>query len=224
MTITTNSFSELPEFYYFTHLERALLLRAGFFESILDDEDWSFVIKLHALVEAAASHLLVKVLGDARLHDFVTRIEMSNMTTGKLAIIRALVLLDKESRTFLQKLSEMRNLFIHDVANASITLDGFFSSLAPDEANAFSKAFRWGYGPDQQFRPNIDGERVHVNEFTKSLAVTTFPYSKKLSLWFGCAIIFQQIYHVCNMTEVDTTLKELGRTLLALTDIDSTKN
>jgi len=43
----------------YAELEKAVGVRAGFFYRLLEEDDWSFVIKLHALFEAVCSHLLL---------------------------------------------------------------------------------------------------------------------------------------------------------------------
>ena len=43
-------------------------LPIGFLEGLRAEDDWSFIIKVHALIEAAVSHLLCSVLGKATLH------------------------------------------------------------------------------------------------------------------------------------------------------------
>src|SRR5208283_2682599 len=89
-------------------LETKLNLEKGFFFKITDEDDWSFIIKLHALIEAAVSHLLTDVLGREELSDVFAELEMSNKKRGKLAFVRALNLLDEDDRRFISKLSELR--------------------------------------------------------------------------------------------------------------------
>ena len=58
-------------------LESELGLESGFFDSLdsEDESDWSFVIKAHALAEAAASHLLTKQFQKPELADLFSRKE-----------------------------------------------------------------------------------------------------------------------------------------------------
>ena len=98
-------------------LEVNLGLKQGFFESLdSDDEnDWSFVIKAHALAEAAVSHLLTEAVKRPELSDLFSRLDMSNKTTGKAAFVKALGLLGEEERRFVSAFSELRNRLVHDV-------------------------------------------------------------------------------------------------------------
>jgi hypothetical protein len=50
------------------------------------EDDWSFVIKLHAVFEALATHLLSYYFQEEPLHQLLARLELSNKTTGKVAL------------------------------------------------------------------------------------------------------------------------------------------
>ena len=39
--------------------EKKLGVPSGFVKKLLDEDDWSFIIKLHALFEASCAHLLI---------------------------------------------------------------------------------------------------------------------------------------------------------------------
>ena len=74
-------------------LESDLGLEPTFLPRLTEESDWSFVIKAHALVEAALSHLLGAAMRDPRVTKIFQRMETSNATTGKLAFIKAMELL-----------------------------------------------------------------------------------------------------------------------------------
>ena|SRR5437660_11669723 len=76
-------------------LEHDSGLPSGFCLALLQENDWSFVIKLHALLETAVSQLLVHALGGEELVDVFSALEMSNTKTGKLAFVKTLGLLPK---------------------------------------------------------------------------------------------------------------------------------
>jgi len=58
-------------------IESAVGVPQGFLESLKNEDDWSFVIKIHALLEAAVSHLLCKTLGRDELADVLSFTELS---------------------------------------------------------------------------------------------------------------------------------------------------
>lgn len=124
-------------------LEQKLGLNPGFFESLdRDDEnDWSFVIKIHALVEAAISHLLTDHLQRPELHDLFSRLDMSNKTTGKAAFVKALGLLDEPERRFISSLSELRNKLVHDVRNVNFDFVAYVEDMPAKDRDTFLKNF-----------------------------------------------------------------------------------
>jgi len=125
------------------HLEQRLGLAPGFFEALdADDEsDWSFVIKLHALVEAAVSHMLTTELKRQELEGLFARLDISNKTIGKAAFVKALGLLDEPARRFMSSLSELRNLLVHDVRNVNFDLERHVKGMNAKEQGEFLKGF-----------------------------------------------------------------------------------
>jgi hypothetical protein len=75
-------FQDIPQLAFLTDLESELGIASAFFNSLLDEDDWSFVIKLHSLIEAAATHLLVVTLDKPELESIISRLELSGQTTG----------------------------------------------------------------------------------------------------------------------------------------------
>lgn len=108
-------------------LERDCDLPNGFCLTLLNESDWSFVIKLHALLETAVSQLLVNALARKELADVFASLEMSNTKTGKLAFVKALDLLPKAHLEFIRALSELRNQLAHRVKNVGFNITEHFS-------------------------------------------------------------------------------------------------
>ena len=124
-------------------LESELELKSGFFDSLDSEEenDWSFIIKAHALAEAAASHLLTKQFRKPELADLFSRLDMSNKATGKAAFIKAMGLLGEHERRFISALSELRNRLVHDVRNVNFDLLAYVESLSKKEQDIFLRNF-----------------------------------------------------------------------------------
>ncbi|HEX9692263.1 MAG TPA: hypothetical protein VGA22_09215 [Gemmatimonadales bacterium] len=139
------------------HFEKECGLPPGFYLSLLREDDWSFVIKLHALVEATVSRLLAGTCMRPELLDTFSRLELSNSTTGKLAFAKALGCLEEADRRFIRSLSEIRNDFVHDVRQAGKDLKAYTSGF---DANQWNK-FRLAFGPG---RETIDFGNVTMTE------------------------------------------------------------
>ena len=65
--MATDIFHDVVQF------EQCLGLPNGFYEKLLGEDDWSFIVKLSALFEAACSHILVKRLHAPELEDYLGR-------------------------------------------------------------------------------------------------------------------------------------------------------
>jgi len=132
-------------------LDREFELRDGFFRALMDQDDWSFVIKIHALLEAAITHLLVHKLGDARLQKVVERLPLIDEQFGKLRIAQDLLLLPKEKVRLVWKLAELRNQLAHKISNVNFSFADHLAALNKDQRKAFSECFA-GWAASGQIR------------------------------------------------------------------------
>jgi hypothetical protein len=66
------------------------------------DNDWTLIVKLHAMIETALNTSLLEHFGLPELQHVIARLETSNMATGKVAFAKALKIIDKDSATFIQ--------------------------------------------------------------------------------------------------------------------------
>ena len=124
-------------------LEDHLGIEPGFFDSLDDDgeNDWSFVIKLHALMEAAVSNMLTETFKRQELSDLFARMDLSNKTTGKAAFVKSLNLLEEPERRFMSSLSILRNSLVHDVRNVSFDFGEHVSMMNEQKQQQFVKDF-----------------------------------------------------------------------------------
>jgi len=110
-------------------LEQELGLPKGFFSKLKDEDDWSFVVKLESLIESACTYLLVKATNPA-LEEIFSRLEIASKSTGKIAFIKSLNLLDEPERAFIRAIAELRNTLVHDVRNvASFSFPKYIEGL-----------------------------------------------------------------------------------------------
>jgi hypothetical protein len=130
-----------------TSLERDLGLPEGFCLKLKVEDDWSFVIKLHALIECAVAEQLTRTFERKELADVFSRFELSNTKTGKLALIKALNLLPLGHVQFIRNLSELRNALAHKVQNVNLSLVEYFrtktAKYRPNEVKKF--ADQWAF-------------------------------------------------------------------------------
>ena len=170
-------------------IENQLGLPTGFLLSLYTHEnDWSFVIKAHAFLEAALTHLLADHLGKEDLLPVFAYLETSNVRTGKLAFVKAFDLLDKGARRFIHTLSELRNDLVHEVSNVGFNFADYVSSLSDKERKEFIGAFDYAFVEVVQTsqRPMDDRLRGTLDQI-----VLTAP---RLALVAGAAMIGLDIY------------------------------
>jgi hypothetical protein len=126
-------------------LESKLALSSGFFDGLKVEDDWSFVLKCHALIETACSFLLTAYFGNQGYEDIFSRIEMSDNKKGKVAFLRVAGLVVSEEARFITALSELRNRLVHNIRGIAFRFSEHVSSLNASQRQSFAKAFGYAY-------------------------------------------------------------------------------
>lgn len=135
MTTTDYDYNELIE-----NLQKQIGLPKDFFWKLLKEDDWSFVIKLHAFVEAVVTHLIIKKISLNQLEEIISNLELSNSKSGRLAFLKALNLIPRW-QSFIKRLSEIRNDFVHDVKKVNLTLESYFKQCSKEKIKNDKKLF-----------------------------------------------------------------------------------
>jgi len=170
-------------------IETQLGLPTGFLLYLYTHEDdWSLVIKSHAFLEAALTHLLADHLGKEDLLPVFAYLETSNVRTGKLAFVKAFDLLDKGARRFIHTLSELRNDLVHEVSNVNFKFDTHVAGLTDKERKEFIGAFDYAFVEVVQASQRQMDDRLRA---TLDRIVLTAP---RLALVAGSAMIGLDIY------------------------------
>lgn len=180
-------------------LEAELGLPEGFYDRLRKDDDWSFVIKLHALFESATTYVLARALARPELEEPLSYIEMSNKRSGKVALGKALALFDEEERRFLYQLSELRNHLVHRIDNVSFSFEQHVQSMDAQQRKKFHEAF--GYSLK---------DPIQTPEFTvpRNQFVLENP---KISIWLSGMELLSMLY-----LHKETALLRQQHTSLAL--------
>lgn len=129
-----------PESGGWEQYEKSFGLSAAFFATLEKDNDWSFVIKVHALIEAALNKLITAALGDNRLMDIVTRLDTGDTRRGKIAFVSALELLPKGDRQFISIMSQLRNEVAHDVSQVEFSFSAWIAKLPTPQFDTFVRS------------------------------------------------------------------------------------
>jgi hypothetical protein len=125
--MTDSNHGGLQEFT--TDYEQQLGLPDGFIIDLLvERDDWSFVIKLHGLLEGAVTKKLLELLGRPALAKPFRYVNMRTM----IAMAESVEAISTRTETFLLALGQLRNACVHTVANVGLDLDRW----AADATNA----------------------------------------------------------------------------------------
>lgn len=150
-------------------LEQDLGLPDRFLQTVRKSDDWSFIIKTHALMEASVSYLLVHHFGDARLSRVFDFMELSDKRRGKIAVVSALELLPNFTRRFLAKLSELRNSVVHNVSQVGFKLPDYVRALNKEQFESFASAVESIDYDEVDFGPNNEQKREWIAIAAKEL-------------------------------------------------------
>ncbi len=131
----------------------ALKGRFDFLLDLLHENDWSFVIKSHALIEAATTEMIIHHLGEERLKGVVERLPLSDTQVGKIAVVKDLALLDDDQRKFVRWFSELRNKLVHRIENVNFTFKDHLKKLDNNQRTSWKKSVTWFARDDSDKKP-----------------------------------------------------------------------
>jgi len=131
MTQTSDFFDDIEK------LEEDLGIPRGFFIGLMEEGDWAFLIKLHALFEAAVAHAVVEKLGHQELQEAFSYLDMSNVKFGKARFAKQLGLLTADEFQFVRILSELRNDLVHDLRNITFSFEDYLKKMTEGKRKTF---------------------------------------------------------------------------------------
>lgn len=182
--------SERHIFRDITSFEKRLALPKGFYARLLKEDDWSFVIKLNALFEAACAHALVTRLTAPELIDQFARLELADRDRGKVKFLSTLGCISNEQATFLTRLAELRNALAHNVSQVSFTFDGYVAGMDSNQRRQLAKVF--GHGCNDPIP--IEGKKIPLAKFAAE--------NTKLVIWLSAAEILACLYLEYEIAEI----------------------
>lgn len=129
-----------------SHLFKGLFDRLDFIKRLESDDDWSFVIKMQALIEAAVTEAVVARTGEEKLKRVIKRLPLVDDEIGKLTIGRDLGLLTKPQRRFVQKMAALRNQLAHRVESVDFTFPEYLATLECAALRDWKESVAWFRG------------------------------------------------------------------------------
>jgi hypothetical protein len=172
-------------------ITRRLGLTQSPLHSLASDDDWTFVIKMHALIEAALNHLLMVRLNDPKLSEIVAKLPTNDEKKGKLAFIKTYDLLREDCRLFVRLFSKIRNNAVHDVKSFDLNLTKYVAAVEDKEKPNWKRAFSswWVPGfPDPEHPTVAQHEEAGRYHFETALD------DPRLSIFQSCIHILSQAH------------------------------
>ncbi|GEM_PF-1269918 len=168
-------------------LEQELTLPPGFITTLYQEDDWSFVIKSHALVEALLTFLLSAHVANHDVGSIFAFLDTSNPRTGKLAFAKAFGLLSPDARRFIRDLSELRNKLVHNVSNVRFTFAEQVAQLNKQTRREWVQAF--GYGLHAVGKARLGDLDAKARQHLDALVITEPKMAIMASVaWLALAI------------------------------------
>lgn len=131
-------------------LEKQLNLPDGFYVLLLKEDDWSFIIKLHTLIEAASTYVLTKKLKNPEIEEVISKLPMSDTSIGKLSMIKDLNILSKGQQKFIRFFSELRNKLVHKLENVEFNFSEYINALDKNQKLSFVENAGYGIIADEK--------------------------------------------------------------------------
>ncbi len=132
--------------------EKELGLPNGFYTSLINEDDWSFVIKLSAFLEAVCTDILLTKFKDEKLENSLALLDYANPRCGKINFLEKMQVLEKEQAQVLYELATIRNNIVHKVENINFTFENYIKGLDKPQKQAFVKKFGHGINETITFK------------------------------------------------------------------------
>ncbi len=161
---------------------KRLGLPHSFYEKLLAEDDWSFVIKTNALVEAACTHALASRLHAPELVESFASLDLGNSKFGKVVLLRKLKAITAEQARVLQSLYQLRNSLAHDVKQVTFNVDDYVAAFDKNQRNSFVNDFGHGVADTVPF----GGKHIPREKFVLQ--------NPKISIWITVAEIIACLY------------------------------
>lgn len=187
---------------YTREFEDRIGLRAGFFNELIKEDDWSFVIKLHAFIEGCLTNAICSVLGRPELEDVIARLDTSYNQSGKLAFIKRLEILDTPQRRFIKTLSELRNDLVHNAQSIDFSFEGHMGEMTEKRRSKFC----FDLSLDELFAQESELEELRLISFVNEVP--------KLGIGWAASIVVSDLFIHANAGDRDIELKRVGKRII----------
>jgi hypothetical protein len=178
-------------------LEERLKLPSGFYRALYNEDDWSFIIKVSALFEAASTHILSVRLRAPELESAFSYLEQANDKYGKLQLLRKLKALNEDQFKFLTGLASLRNKLAHNIENVGFKFSNHIEALDKGQRKSFVSKFGYSLHETVEFEGKSMPKQEYLFQNTKYV------------LWRISADILACLYLEIEIVEINDNMKSL---------------
>jgi hypothetical protein len=167
-------------------LQQKLHIPGDFFKNLLNEDDKTFLSKLHDLIESKCASLLLFHFNEPRLKTLVTRLQLSNESNGKAFFLRELKLLGEPDIKFITTLSHYNNYFLYE-AKDGYTLHDLIQSMDEGSLRRFALAFSPFETAIQKYsnlKPNLLDDQL-IQQIDPSNLIARAKANPRLHIWLG---------------------------------------
>lgn len=162
--------------------EEGLMKHVQTFTEWLEGDDWSLVIKAHALIEMVITELVTLKLDSPQLQNIFRRLPLSDKQTGKVKFAKELDLISKETMTFIYKISELRNTLVHNYENMDFDFIKSYQSFNKSQRDSWNRALLIKREPPHQMDCVELALRFRINIWTSLMLIIQQSELKKVEL------------------------------------------
>lgn len=150
-----------------------LKLPSNFITNLYSEDDWSFIIKLHTLIETSLTDTLSTVVKDGKLEKQFALLNISDDRIGKIRFAINLELISDKQYNFIKKISEIRNYVIHDIKNINFSFFEYIDTLDSNQKKVLKKSI-YDVLPDGVKNSNTFDESDILVDIKAYITITAF--------------------------------------------------
>lgn len=121
----------------FKTLESDIGLPNGFLHDLYKSDDWTLIIKLHALLETSFTNLLISEFNKPNIDNQIASLALSDSKIGKIVFAKNLKLIRMNEYKFVILLSELRNKLVHNIKNVNFSISDYVVSMDKGQKKRF---------------------------------------------------------------------------------------
>lgn len=177
--------------------------KSDFMLSLIESDDWSMIIKSHALLESLVTELIVSRTEEPKLKALLERLPLSDDQIGKIKIAKDYDLLSSSERAFIRRFAVLRNQLVHKFENLDFDLVTCVQGLDTNQKKSWRNAFTW-----YEHGKNVENSWSDATISNPKLAVW-------LSVYMFVSLTAVKIYELKGRSKIRATAEQTVKDLMS---------